>query len=90
MLEKQVFSFLENDHEFKEMIKSSKFVRLEEIPYSKISVLDRIKFMSILEDRYQFAFPWIIGGLGTATLSNKSNAKSVKTCPIKCPTFNEA
>ncbi len=32
----------------------------------------------------------MIGGLGTATLSNKSNAKQVKTCPIKCPTFNEA
>ena len=33
--------------------------------------------------------PWIIGGLGTATLSNKSHAKSLKTCSLKCPTFNE-
>ena len=50
------------------------------------------KFIDILHGNYdKFKLvPWMVGGLGTATLSNKSNAKQVKTCPIKCPTFNEA
>ena len=37
------------------------------------------------------SLPWLLGGGITASLmKGKANAKDVKTCPLKCPTFNEA
>ena len=56
----------------------------------KLTKTEKEEFKNLIEDKHKFVLPWMIGGLGTATLSNKSNAKSVKTCPLKCPTFNEA
>ena len=37
-------------------------------------------------------FPWIIGGgMGASILTGKNaEAKVLKTCPLKCPTFSEA
>ena len=34
------------------------------------------KFFHVLDNEYKFSFPWIGASLGTAMLSNKSQAKS--------------
>ena len=36
-------------------------------------------------------FPWVLGsGITASLMGRKTTAKEVKTCPLKCPTFNEA
>ena len=86
--EKKVFKFFKDDTEFNDMVKNSDYKRIDNVVDNKLIAEAKESFRAIFNE--SFVLPWMIGGLGTATLSNKSNAKSVKTCPLKCPTFNEA
>ena len=72
------------------MVQDFNYGKVDDITVEKLRTDGTKNLLDYLEGKYIFVFPWMVGGLGTATLSNKSNAKSVKTCPLKCPTFNEA
>ena len=90
--ENDVFNFLENDLEFKDMVIYGKFKKVDEILEHTLNERDDTKWREFVSDKAiddKIIIPMVVGGLSTATLSNKSNAKSLNTCSLKCPTFNE-
>ena len=90
-MEKDVFETMGKDPEFNAMFDKKKHEKMKKTVPHRFTRGEEEKLKNILEDKYEYVLPWVVGGgLGAGALTKEAHAQAMTSCPLKCPTFQEA